>query len=318
MSHFNHQTTAEETGEFFNEKIKGKTIVITGGTWGGIGTDTARVLVKHEPKLVIITGRKDSVLEESISNIRKETPDAKIKGVIMDLSSFDSVREAADEINSLVDQIDVLINNAGVMAIPYQKSKDGYEMQFATNHLGHFLFTSLLKEKLFKSNTPRVVNLSSSATFRAPVLFDDINFTRGVETYTPMISYGQTKTANILFTRELYDRYSKSNNLLTYAVHPGVVMTNLGRNIELNDALRAKDYWGNQRITDSDIDKLYFKNVGEGSSTSMVAAFNDYLPPASYLADCQDKTSTLFPYATDKSNAEKLWKVSEDFIGSKF
>lgn len=136
MAYFNHQTTAEETGNFFDEKIQGKTIIITGGTWGGIGTETARVIVKHGPKLVIITGRKYSVLEESITNIRKETPNAKVKGVVMDLSSFESVGKAASEIDSLVDKIDVLINNAGVMAIPFQKSTDGYEMQFATNHWG--------------------------------------------------------------------------------------------------------------------------------------------------------------------------------------
>lgn len=162
------------------------------------------------------------------------------------------------------------------------------------------------------------MNLSSAATFTAPVLFDDINFMKGVETYTPVVSYGQSKTANILFTKELYEIYHKSHNLLTYAVHPGVVKTNLDRNTPLAELMQAKDYWGNPAINESDLEKLYSKNVGEGSSTTIVAAFNDYSPPASYLADCQDNTSTLYSYANDKSNAEKLWRISEEFIGCEF
>lgn len=318
MTGFNHKTTAEEAAERFHDKIPGKIVVITGGTWGGIGTEAARVIAKNGSKQIILTGRKESVLKESIANIHKETPDANVKGVIMDLSSLDSVKKAADEINSIVDHIDVLINNAGIMGIPYEKSADGYEMQFATNHLGHFYFTSLLKDKVFKSNgPPRVVNLTSSACFVAPVLFDDINFDKGAETYSPVISYGQSKTANILFTNELYDRYN--HKLIAYSVHPGIVGTNLGRYGDPVALFKSNNYWGKQAVSDETFAQMYMKSVAEGASTTVVAAFSDDdIPGGAYLGDCQDQTSTLLSYATDKSNGEKLWKVSEEFIGQKF
>lgn len=317
---YNEKTTAEEVAAAYRANIEGKVVAITGVTWGGIGAETARVLASNGAKLIFVTGRKQSVLDETIKKILEESPNANIKGVIMDLSSFESVRKAAAEVNAATDQVDVIINNAGVMAMPYAKSTDGYEMQFATNHLGHFLWTSLLKEKLFKSKAPRVVNLSSVATLFAPVLFDDINFTNGKETYAPFVSYGQSKTANILFTRELYDLYKDAHNLTAFAVHPGAVTTNLTRHTGTDvQAIAAnKDYWGNPVFDEEKVKSLYWKNVGEGSATTMAAAFGDYIAPGSYLVDCQDATSTLYSYATDKSNAEKLWKVSEEFIGQKF
>ncbi|KAA8902876.1 hypothetical protein TRICI_005800 [Trichomonascus ciferrii] len=319
MSKFGKSTTADEVADKYQDNIKGKVVVVTGGTWGGIGAETVKSISKHGAELVIFTVRKQEQLDETVGNIKKEVPNAPIKGVLMDLASFESVRKAASEINKLVNRIDVLINNAGVMACPYDTTKEGFEKQFGTNHLGHFLFTKLVMDTIFKSPTPRIVNLSSVANFFAPVLFDDINFQNGKETYTPFVSYGQSKTSNILFTRELHDRYNKSNNLTAFTLHPGAIRTNLQR-YTTDDSIyaTAKNYWGDNLFPEEAIKNIYWKSIPEGAATTMVAAFNDNLQSKSYLDDCQDATATLKDYATSKENAERLWKVSEEFIGESF
>jgi NAD(P)-dependent dehydrogenase (short-subunit alcohol dehydrogenase family) len=318
MSNFGQGTTADEVAERYQDRIGGKVVVVTGCTWGGIGAETAKSIAKHGAELVIFTVRKQEQLDETEGNIKKEVPNAAIQGVLMDLASFDSIRRAASEVNKLANRIDVLINNAGVMACPYDTTKDGFEKQFGTNHLGHFLFTKLVKDTVFKSPSPRIVNLSSIANFFAPVLFDDINFQNGKETYTPFISYGQSKTSNILFTRELHDRYNKSNNLTAFTLHPGAIQTNLQRHIVDDSIYASQNYWGAPIFSEDDLKNLFWKSVPQGASTTMVAAFNDNLQSKSYLADCQDATATLKDYATDKQNSERLWKVSEEFIGESF
>lgn len=319
MTNFGQNTTAEEVANKYQDNIKGKVVLVTGCTWGGIGAEAVKSIAKYGAELVLYTGRKQEAIDETEKNIKKELPNAPIKGIIMDLASFESIRKAASEVNGLVNRVDVLINNAGVMACPYDTTADGLEKQFGTNHIGHFLFTKLIKDTIFKSPAPRIVNLSSVATFFGPVLFDDINFQNGKETYTPFIAYGQSKTANILFTRELHDRYNKSNNLTAFTLHPGAIQTNLQRHISDNSTFStSKDYWGNPIIKEEDMKTLYWKSVPEGASTTMVAAFNDDLESKSYLSDCQDATATLNNYATDKENAERLWKVSEELIGESF
>jgi NAD(P)-dependent dehydrogenase (short-subunit alcohol dehydrogenase family) len=319
MSDLGKQTTSDEAAAKYEGNIKGKTVVVTGGTWGGIGAEAVKTIAKYGASLVIFTGRKEGIIEETIENIEKEVPKAPVKGVIMDLASFESIKKAVSEINSLVDRIDVLINNAGVMACPYSTTKDGFEMQFGVNHLGHFLFTALLKDKLFASSAPRVVNVSSNGTFASPVLFDDINFNKGKEEYRIFVSYGQSKTANILFTRELHDKFNQSNNLSSFVLHPGVIHTNLGRHLgDLSAFTTEKNYWGEPVISPEEIAKIEFKTVSQGAATTVTAAFNDDLPSGSYLSDCQDVTKILRDYATDKANAERLWKVSEDFTHQSF
>ncbi|KAA8916851.1 hypothetical protein TRICI_000970 [Trichomonascus ciferrii] len=319
MSKLGKHTTSDEAAAKYEENVKGKTVVVTGGTWGGIGAEAAKTIVKYGASLVIFTGRKTEIIKETLENIEKEVPNAPIKGVIMDLASFESIKKAVSEINSLIDRVDVLINNAGVMACPYSTTKDGFEMQFGVNHLGHFLFTALLKDKLFASPAPRVVNVSSNGTFISPVLFDDINFNKGKEEYRIFVSYGQSKTANVLFTRELHDKFNKSNNLTSFSLHPGVIHTNLSRHLEdMMVFTKEKNYWGEQMFTVEDMQNLEFKTVSQGASTTIVAAFTDEHPSGSFLSDCQDVTKTLRDYATDKKNAERLWEVSEEFTKQSF
>lgn len=319
MSDLGKQTTSDEAAAKYEGNIKGKTVVVTGGTWGGIGAEAVKTIAKYGASLVIFTGRKEGIIEETIENIEKEVPKAPVKGVIMDLASFESIKKAVSEINSLVDRIDVLINNAGVMACPYSTTKDGFEMQFGVNHLGHFLFTALLKDKLFSSSAPRVVNVSSDGTFISPILFDDINFDKGKEEYRAFVSYGQSKTANVLFTRGLNDKFNQSNNLSSFSLHPGVIHTNLARHLDdLSVLTTEKNYWGEPVRTAENMKNIYFKTVPQGAATTIVAAFTDEIPNGSFLSDCQDATKTLKYYAIDKANAERLWRVSEDFTHQTF
>lgn len=313
MADFGEQTTADEVARRYSNSITGKTIVLTGGTWGGIGAETIRVLSIHGAS-VIFTARKEPIVNDTISNVKKEAPDANIKGILMDLASFDSVKAAAEEVSQVTSKIDILINNAGVMSTEYKTSSDGFEYDFATNHLGHFLFTGLLTPLLLKSNSPRVINVSSIATNFAPVLFDDINFTEKKETFTPFVAYSQTKTANVLFAKELNERYEK---LKTFSVHPGLVRTNAVKGLSDFEDLSPYDYWGNP-ILPEDMSSVYTKTVAEGAATTMVAVVNDYFPSGSFLSDCQDGEELLADYAKSTENAQKLWKVSESFIGQKF
>ena len=142
----------------------------------------------------------------------------------LDLASFESIRKFADEINNEEEAIDILVNNAGLAFITQQKTQDGFEMQFGVNHLGHFLLTLLLFDKLKQSKSiARIINVSSGAYFKGKINFDDINSEKN---YHPIKVYSQSKLANVLFTRELAKRI-KGTNIRVYALHPGEIIINL-------------------------------------------------------------------------------------------
>jgi NAD(P)-dependent dehydrogenase (short-subunit alcohol dehydrogenase family) len=150
--------------------------VITGPSQGGLGAETAISLAKASPALLILAGRSESKAIPVINQIAESSPDVKVKFITLDLGSQKSVRNAAAQINALAAKIDLLINNAAIMACPYAKTDDGIESQFATNHIGHFLLTKLLMEKILVAGTgSRIVNVSSSA-IRGTIRFDDYNF----------------------------------------------------------------------------------------------------------------------------------------------
>ena len=154
-------------------------VLITGCSPGGLGFETARALAHHHPKLIVVAGRLLDSLNAATEQIREEVPSAAIRGLQLDLSTQREVRKAAKDFNAWHDtpQLDILINNAGVMDCPYELNEDKIESQFATNHIGHFLFTNLILEKIFKAgNEARIVNLSSAGHQQGGVRFDDYNF----------------------------------------------------------------------------------------------------------------------------------------------
>jgi len=203
-----------------------KVVLVTGAT-GGIGKETAKALARAGAT-VILSGRDAGRLAAAVTDVRSDPADTagSVEGLAMDLASLQSVRAAAAELLERWDRLDVLINNAGVILSGRQLSPEGYELTLATNHLGHFLLTDLLLDRLKASAPSRIVNVSSTAHRGARSMgFDDLH---SEKSYSAMGAYNRSKLANVLFTRELARRLEGSG-VSAFAVHPGVVRTGWGK-----------------------------------------------------------------------------------------
>jgi NAD(P)-dependent dehydrogenase (short-subunit alcohol dehydrogenase family) len=177
MTPYNADTTAEEVATDCHSQIANKTILVTGVSSGGLGATFAIIIAKHNPACIILATRDLSKAKETAQEIAAIAPAVRTWPIELDLSSLQQIRKAAENINALDEHIDVIINNAGIMASPYSKTVDGVESQFATNHIGHFLLTNLLLPKVLARKLPvRVVNVASNGFRFGPVRFDDWNF----------------------------------------------------------------------------------------------------------------------------------------------
>ncbi|HSF12586.1 MAG TPA: SDR family NAD(P)-dependent oxidoreductase, partial [Erythrobacter sp.] len=294
----------------------GRTVFITGAN-SGLGQETARALAARGGH-IIMAGRDQAKLDESVAAIHAAHPKAQLDTLTVDLTSLENIRAATSRARQRFAKIDILINNAGVMATPFTHTHDGFEMQFGTNHLGHFALTAELMPLIERGTTKRIVNLSSRGHHMAPVDFDDPNFER--RAYDPWASYGQSKTANILFTVGLEQHFAVLG-IHSYAVHPGGIETNLGRHMtpEMREALM-------KRVTTSD-SGFAWKTIPQGAATTCWAATADELEGQGgvYCEDChvaeQDDTSTkggVRSYALNSSYAERLWALSEELTGVKY
>lgn len=170
------QKTGAEVAQALSSHIKGKTILTTGVSPNGLGASFVQTIAVHGPKLLILAGRDASKIDQTASEIKSINPSVSTRSLILDLGSQAQIREAAAEINGYAENIDVLVNNAGVMAVPYGTTADGLETQFGTNHIGHFLFTNLILDKILASPSPRIVNVSSNGHSIGPVRWDDVGF----------------------------------------------------------------------------------------------------------------------------------------------
>lgn len=295
--------------------LAGKMAVVTGAS-SGLGVETARVLAAAGAQVLMLARDKDKL--DGVVNILCEADtQANIHTATVDLADLDSVREAAAAIVQQYPSIDLLINNAGVMACPLLRTAQGFEMQFGTNHVGHFLFTCLLVPAL--TNTARVVSLSSAGHQFGKVDFDDPNYLR--RDYEKWSAYGQSKTANALFAVGLDDRL-KDRGVRSYAVHPGVIMTELSRHMDQEDfeMIRARAPQGKGKV-------MVLKTVEQGAATSVWAATSPTLADkgALYLEDCHiaDAASPgaeggVESYALDHADADRLWALSEALVGQTF
>jgi NAD(P)-dependent dehydrogenase (short-subunit alcohol dehydrogenase family) len=203
----------------------GRTAIVTGAN-SGIGFETARVLAERGAR-VVLACRDAGKANAAAALIGRTAPDADVRVVRLDLATLDSVREAAGELRSACAGIDLLVNNGGVMEPPYQRTEDGFELTFATNHLGHFALTGLVLERLRDTPGSRIVTVSSEGHARGVMNFDDLQAERD---YRPNEAYCQSKLANLLFTYEL-DRRLRAARAPTIALacHPGIVLTGLYR-----------------------------------------------------------------------------------------
>jgi len=183
MSSFTIESTAAEVAASFSTNIVGKVVLVTGCSPNGLGATAAFAIASHKPALIILTGRTRSLIEETEKEILAQNPDVTTRLLIFDLASLKSVREAAAEVNRYPEPIDVLINNAAIMACPFEKTVDGFESQFGVNHLGHFLFTKLVLGKIPRGG--RVVNVASNGYLFGGVRFNDPNFEVSVSSFYP-------------------------------------------------------------------------------------------------------------------------------------
>jgi NAD(P)-dependent dehydrogenase (short-subunit alcohol dehydrogenase family) len=273
--------------------LSGKRAIVTGGS-SGIGVETARALASAGAEVTIAV-RDTGAGARTAAEIRGTTGSA-VRVAELDLAD---PRSVAAFVAGWNEPLDLLVNNAGVMALPdLQLTPAGWELQFATNHLGHFALALGLHDSLAAAPAgARIVSVSSAAHLRSPVVFEDINFAS--RPYDPMLAYGQSKTANILFAVEANRRWS-GEGIAANALHPGAIETNLSRHLDAAylEQLRAG---GTYR----------FKTPEQGAATSVLVATSPQLEGIGgrYFLDCNE--APVASYAVDPANAERLWELSE-------
>ena len=302
-------TTAREVAAGIN--LDGKTAVVTGGS-SGIGIETARVLATVGARVIVGT-RDPGKAERALAGVQVEVWQ-------LDLAAPDSIDRFAGRFTDGSDALHILVNNAGVMATPLTRDGRGYEIQFATNHLGHFQLTGRLWEPLRRAGGARVVSLSSVGHRRAPVDLNDPNFER--RAYDKWAAYGQSKSANSLFAVEL-DRRGREQGVRAFAVHPGGVLTDLVRHMT-DEELAA---YGIVRVKgELQLPATGYKTVAQGAATSVWCAVSPTLDGRGgvYCEDCDIATAVLAdskllsgvrPWAIDKAVARALWDLSERLTG---
>lgn len=310
MSSFGHDSTTDDV--LAGIDLAGRIAVVTGAS-AGLGVETARALAAHGAAVTMAV--RDLVKgAAALEQVRAAVPDAALDLRQLDLAELDSVRAFASSFLDDHDALHLLICNAGVMACPQGTTADGFETQFGTNHLGHFLLIQLLTPALLAAGGARVVCLSSAGHRLGDVDLDDPNWER--TPYDPWQAYGRSKTANVLCAVGV-DQRLRDQGVRAFAVHPGVIMTELSRHLteETFAALQATRPPGY---------KMAFKTIPQGAATTVYAATSPDLDGLGgrYLEDCHlaevtdDPTSSsgVRPYAIDPARADALWALSERLV----
>ena len=307
---FGRESTTDEVLEGVD--LRGKRILVTGVS-AGLGVETARVLAAHGAT-VVGAARDLGKAERATAEVREQAAGGgSLSLVELDLASLASVRRCADVLVADGRPFDVVINNAGVMATPFGLTADGFETQFGTNHLGHFVLTNRIAGLLPAGS--RLVSLSSAGHRFSDVDLEDPNF--GHTEYTPFGAYGRSKTANILFAVE-FDRRHKARGVRATAVHPGVIQTELGRHVPPETMTQAT----------SAQPGFVWKTIPQGAATSVwsgVLAAADAVG-GRYCEDCHvaeisndpSVRGGVQPYALDPERAKALWAKSEEMVGEAF
>lgn len=294
---------AVRTYAMAEERLAGKSVLITGGNTG-IGFETAKALCGKGMD-VVIACRDAAKAEAAVVKLKEANSGCMVSSMSMDLADLASVRDFSAKYLDSGRKLDVLINNAGVMACPEMATKDGFELQLGVNHLGHFaLTTQLLPLLQNSSSSTRIINVSSSAHTFGTMNFDDL---MGRKNYQPWVAYGQSKLANVLFTYELARRLPKDANCTVNALHPGVVDTELARYLLPDDP----PFWQKPL---AGVLKMFVKKPAEGAETSIYLASNASVEgiTAKYWDNCESKPSSAESY--EQEVAKKLWDVSEELI----
>lgn len=314
-SGFHAKTPAMEVVEGLD--LSGKVAIVTGG-YSGIGLEKVRALASKGAK-VVVPVRNPAKAAENLASV-----DGDITTADMDLSDLASVRGFGESFVESHDRLDLLINNAGIMACPEARVGPGWESQFGVNHMGHFALGQVLMPLVERTEGSRVVALSSTAHKVSGVIWDDIQFENGA--YDKWVAYGQSKTANALYANALSRRIAASGSR-AFSVHPGGIFTPLQRHLPKEEMIALG--WLGEDGEPSELAKAGFKNTEQGASTTIWAAtssaLNDRGGEYCEDADIAAPTDPNSPYAryrgvndhaADDEAAERLWQVSEDLLAN--
>lgn len=321
---FGATSTTDEVLEGMD--LHGKRILVTGAS-AGIGVETARALAAHGAHVVGAV-RDVAKAEGATAQVRQDAAarGSRFELVALDLADLQSVRDCADRLLAQAQPFDLIIANAGVMATPFGHTRDGFETQFGTNHLGHFVLINRLASLLRAGG--RLVNVSSGGHRISNVNLDDPNFDS--TPYDPMVAYGRSKTANILYA-VAFDQRHCSRGVRATAVHPGVIQTELGRHMD-PALIKSMIERMSRELAARGKEPSVWKTIPQGAATSVwagVRASADEIG-GRYCVDCQvarrvpDDVVMTLPdegvcgYALDLQTAEALWRKSEDLVGETF
>ncbi len=285
---------------------KGRVAVVTGSS-SGIGYETARVLAEKNATVIIAVRnlKKGAVAAD---RIRSRHPDADVKVMELDLADLESIRSFAAEFKRNYSRVDLLINNAGVMMPPFTKTADGFELQFGTNHMGHFALTGLLMDLITATHDSRIINVSSGAHNYGNLDFEDLNWEK--RPYKKARAYGDSKIANLYFTYELQRRlHDAGSNTVVAASHPGWTATELQRHTGL---FRFLNHFFSQDITTGALPTLY-------AAVGPDVKGGDYYGPEGWkeMRGYPKKVESN-ELSHDEENARRLWEISEASTGVKF
>jgi NAD(P)-dependent dehydrogenase (short-subunit alcohol dehydrogenase family) len=296
-------------------RLDGKVIVVTGAN-SGIGLVAARAFAMASAH-VVLACRSEPAATEAIARIRAEHPAASLSFLRLDLADLASVRAFAEAFGKTHDRLDILCNNAGVMALPYRKTADGFEMQFGTNHLGHFALTGLLLDRLIRAAPSRVVTVSSGAHKSGTIRFDDLH---GERRYSKWPAYMQSKLANLLFAYELHRRLdARGVDVRSVACHPGYTATNLlvtGARMEQATFSELLFRWADATLA---------QPAEMGALPTLFAAVAEEVRGGDYIGP--DGLLELYGHPVkvqsnarshDQEAARRLWEISEQLTGVRF
>ncbi len=289
--------------------------MVTGGN-SGIGLEAARVLARKGARLVLAC-RNPGKAKAAADAIRQAAPNAELEVLALDLADLSSVREFARAFTARHTRLDLLVNNAGVMAIPYRKTADGFEMQIGTNHLGHFALTGLLLERLLATPGARVVNVSSGAHRMGKIHFDDLHW---AQRYRRWSAYGQSKLANLLFTFELQRRLAaRGSTQISVACHPGYASTDLQFVAPRMDGSRLL---GRAMALGN---RLLAQSAADGALPTLYAALAADVHGGDYIGPDgpgemwgSPKRVGASARARSEADARRLWELSEAETGIRF
>ena len=298
--------------------LSGKIAIVTGG-YSGIGLETTRALVAIGAKVIIPAKRTEVAVQNLEGIVSKENI------VEMDLGNLNSVKKFTEDFKESFGKLDLLINNAGIMACPETRIGNGWESQFAVNHIGHFLLTKELMDTMAENDGARFVSLSSSAHSLTGILWDDIHFRNN--SYDKWMAYGQSKTASSLIAIEFHRRMV-DKGVSGFSVHPGGILTPLQRHLQKEEMVALG--WMDENGSPSEMAKNFFKTTSQGASTTLWCATSSSLNGIGgvFCEDCDiakrknevDESLQRYfgvaDWAVDTEEASKLWDVTEKMLAS--